>query len=191
MFFRFGNWHRFFLFFRFGNWHRFLGCFLKRDDFNLNAVQQYHYRKHLNNQGCTFLQWAMHQCRSIQWLQSTFWFKTILFTQLLAALYCKPHMNTGYLSVWVTFEYYHVLRLFVTLVMLFTPLQLPYVHYYPSCGGCARDTEENRMRKESLVEKNVAKERLSVIYTFRYGEEIKNVRRPWLYAVRNDEKKNV
>jgi len=36
---------------------------------------------------------------------------------------------------------------------MFTPLQLPFVHHIPSCDGCAHDAEENRMRKESLVDK--------------------------------------
>jgi len=49
--------------------------------------------------------------------------------------------------------------------MMFTPLQLPYVHHNPFCDGCARDAEDNRMRQES-GRQNVAKERLSVIYTF-------------------------
>jgi len=35
---------------------------------------------------------------------------------------------------------------------LLTPLQLPSVHHNPSCDGCARDAEENRMRK-SLADK--------------------------------------
>jgi len=47
-----------------------------------------------------------------------------------------------------------------------SPLQLPSVHHNPSCAGCARDAEENRMWKESLVKKNVAKERSSVVATF-------------------------
>jgi len=36
---------------------------------------------------------------------------------------------------------------------MLTPLQLSSVHHKPSCDRCARDTEENRMRKESLVDK--------------------------------------
>jgi len=40
-----------------------------------------------------------------------------------------------------------------TLVMMFTPLQLPAVQHYSSCDGCARDTEENRILKESVVDK--------------------------------------
>jgi len=28
---------------------------------------------------------------------------------------------------------------------MLTPLQLPSVHHNPSCDGCARDAEENRM----------------------------------------------
>jgi len=47
--------------------------------------------------------------------------------------------------------------------MMLTPPQLPSVYHNPSCDGCASDGEENRMRKKSLVDKNVAKERLSVI----------------------------
>jgi len=33
------------------------------------------------------------------------------------------------------------------------PLQLPSVQYNPSCDGCARDAEENRMRNNNLVDK--------------------------------------
>jgi len=37
-----------------------------------------------------------------------------------------------------------------TLVLkMLTPLQLPTVHQNYSCDGCARDAEENRMRKKS------------------------------------------
>jgi len=36
--------------------------------------------------------------------------------------------------------------------MTLTPLQLPSVHHNPSCDGCARDDEDNRMRKRSLVD---------------------------------------
>jgi len=50
---------------------------------------------------------------------------------------------------------------------MLTPLQLPSVYHNPSCDGCARDAEENRMRKEELGPQNVTKERGSVIYTFR------------------------
>jgi len=52
--------------------------------------------------------------------------------------------------------------------MMLTLLQLPSVYHNPPCDGCARDTEENRMRK-----KRSHKVRLSVIYTFRYDIEIK------------------
>jgi len=34
-----------------------------------------------------------------------------------------------------------------------TPLQLPSVYHNPSCDGCARDAEENRMQKKNLVDK--------------------------------------
>jgi len=37
--------------------------------------------------------------------------------------------------------------------MMLTPLQLASVHHNPCCDGCASDPEENRMRKESLVDK--------------------------------------
>jgi len=37
--------------------------------------------------------------------------------------------------------------------MMLTPLQLPSVHRNLSCDGCARDAKENRMQKESLVNK--------------------------------------
>jgi len=36
---------------------------------------------------------------------------------------------------------------------MLTPLQLPSVHHNPSCDGCESDAEENRMIKESLVDK--------------------------------------
>jgi len=36
---------------------------------------------------------------------------------------------------------------------MFTPLQLPCVHSNPYCDGRARNAEENRMWKESLVKK--------------------------------------
>jgi len=36
---------------------------------------------------------------------------------------------------------------------MLTPLQLRSVYHNPSCDGCARDAEENRMRKKSLVYK--------------------------------------
>jgi len=49
--------------------------------------------------------------------------------------------------------------------MMLTPLQLLSVHRNTSCDECARDAEENRMQKKSLVNSN--QERLSVIYTFR------------------------
>jgi len=37
--------------------------------------------------------------------------------------------------------------------MMLTPQQLPSVYHNPSCGGCARDAEENRIRKKILVDK--------------------------------------
>jgi len=49
--------------------------------------------------------------------------------------------------------------------MMLTPLHLPSVHKNRSCDGCARDAEENRVRRE-FGQKNAAKERLSVISTF-------------------------
>jgi len=33
--------------------------------------------------------------------------------------------------------------------MMLTPLQLPSARNIRSCDGCARDAEENRMRKEN------------------------------------------
>jgi len=50
--------------------------------------------------------------------------------------------------------------------MVLTLLQLPAVQHNASCDGCVRDAEENKMWKESLVENNVAKEKLNVIYNF-------------------------
>jgi len=35
--------------------------------------------------------------------------------------------------------------LFVTLVMMLAPLQLPSVHHKPFCDGCAREPEENTL----------------------------------------------
>ena len=58
-------------------------------------------------------------------------------------------------------------RLATPVLMMLTPLQLPSVYHNPSCDGCARDAEENRMRKEELGPQNVTKERGSVICTFR------------------------
>jgi len=43
-------------------------------------------------------------------------------------------------------------RAFPALMML-TLIQLPSVYHNPSCDGCARDAEENRMRKKNLVDK--------------------------------------
>jgi len=40
-----------------------------------------------------------------------------------------------------------------TLVMMLTPPQLPSVHHNLSCDGCARTAEENRMGKESVLDK--------------------------------------
>ena len=37
-------------------------------------------------------------------------------------------------------------------LIMFRP-QLPSVYHNSSCDGCARDVEENRMRKKNLVEK--------------------------------------
>jgi len=91
--------------------------------------------------------------------------------------------------------------------MMFTPLQLPSVNHNPSfskivnrssdhtssesvannyhqetgnpsCDGCARDTEENTIWTE-FGQQNVAKERLSVIYTFQKAKEIKNGKAAW------------
>jgi len=45
-----------------------------------------------------------------------------------------------------------VVTLFPVLMML-TPLQLPFVCHNPSCDGCACDAEENRMRKKNLADK--------------------------------------
>jgi len=56
----------------------------------------------------------------------------------------------------------HVSRLIGIPGMMLTPLQLLYVHPNPSCDGCARDVEENRMRKKALVEK-MKKNKISVI----------------------------
>jgi len=37
--------------------------------------------------------------------------------------------------------------------MMLTPLQLPAVDHNPSCEERARDADENRMRKKSLLDK--------------------------------------
>jgi len=37
--------------------------------------------------------------------------------------------------------------------MMFTQLKLPSTQHNPSCDGCVRDAEENRIWKESLAEK--------------------------------------
>ena len=57
-------------------------------------------------------------------------------------------------------------KLATQLLMMLAQLQLSSVYHNPSCDGCARDAEENPIRKE-FGRQNVAKERLSVIYTFR------------------------
>jgi len=44
-------------------------------------------------------------------------------------------------------------QLTIPVLMMLTPLQLPSVYHSPFCNGCARDAEENRMRKKSLVDK--------------------------------------
>jgi len=61
--------------------------------------------------------------------------------------------------------------------MMFTPLQLLFVHHTPSCDICVCDAEENRIAKREFVRHNEAKERLSVICTIRYSKE-KNVSCP-------------
>jgi len=38
-------------------------------------------------------------------------------------------------------------------LMMLTPQQLPSGYHNPSCDGCVRDAEENRMRKKNLVDK--------------------------------------
>jgi len=37
--------------------------------------------------------------------------------------------------------------------MMLSLLQLPSVYHNSACDGCARDAEENQMRKKSLVGK--------------------------------------
>jgi len=56
--------------------------------------------------------------------------------------------------------------------MMLTPLQLISVHNILSCDGCARDAEEERMRRE-FGRKNVTQERLSVICAFPSREKFK------------------
>jgi len=58
-------------------------------------------------------------------------------------------------------------RAFPVLMMLM-PLQLHSVYHNPSCDGCARDAEENWMRKKNLV-KTCQRKILSVIYTHRHS----------------------
>jgi len=58
-------------------------------------------------------------------------------------------LATALIRVLVRFAYLATL----ILVMMLTSLQLLSVHYNPSSDGCARDAEQNRMRKESLVNK--------------------------------------
>jgi len=38
-------------------------------------------------------------------------------------------------------------------LMMLTPTQLPSVYHNSPFDGCARDAEENRMRKKDLVDK--------------------------------------
>jgi len=48
------------------------------------------------------------------------------------------------------------------MVMMLTPLQLPSVRHNLSCDGCARDAEENHVKRQ-FVRENVVKKN----YTFR------------------------
>jgi len=71
--------------------------------------------------------------------------------------YCKPHLHTGYQASELHSRR-SCTRAFPVnwqprYLMMLTPLQLPSVYHNPSCDGCARDAEENRMRKKSLVDK--------------------------------------
>jgi len=78
-------------------------------------------------------------------------------------IFCVRHWASGIFRVLASLAW----RLFVNLVMMLRTLQLLSVHHNPSCDDCVRDVEGNRKWKESLVEKNVAKERQNIIYTFR------------------------
>jgi len=50
-----------------------------------------------------------------------------------------------------------------------SPQQLPSIHHNPACDGCARDAEENRMRKEFGRKKTQPRKDSvsSMDYTFR------------------------
>jgi len=48
--------------------------------------------------------------------------------------------------------------------MNLTPLQMPSVNHNPSCDGLDMHVMVKRIQKDSMVEKHIAKERLSVIY---------------------------
>jgi len=94
-------------------------------------------------------------------------------TRLLAAFACKPHeMVLKNVSPPLEKCVGHSLILLVIVKkigpfrkffapwcpklvtgLLLTPLQLPFVYHNPSCDGCARDAEENRMREKNLVDK--------------------------------------
>jgi len=51
---------------------------------------------------------------------------------------------------------------------MLTPLQLPSVHIIPPVMECARDNQEQKANaKREFYQRKVAKERLSVISTFR------------------------
>jgi len=60
---------------------------------------------------------------------------------------------------------------------MLTPLHLPSVHRNPSCDGCARGTEENGIRKGSLVDKRSQGMTERHLY-LSISKEIKNVNRP-------------
>jgi len=49
--------------------------------------------------------------------------------------------------------------------MMFTPLQLPSVYHNPCCDGVCTWCWRKSNAKEEFARQNVAKERLSVIYT--------------------------
>jgi len=69
-----------------------------------------------------------------------------------AALDCKPHLNISYLSLSEMHSRRSRTGVFPVLMMLI-PLQLPSVYHNPFCYGCARDAEENQIRKNNLVDK--------------------------------------
>jgi len=108
---------------------------------------------------------------------------------------CKPHLNIGYLTLWDTFAYWHVSRLFVTLVMMlhhyncFLFIIMPLWRMSTWCWreyyvkrGFGRKTRSQGKAEHHLYFRSILSS--SILY------RNKNISRPWLQAARNDFKIN-